>query len=53
MFVANVLAKAGYFGGNPQTILETDGGIVLDTFNYEMFCRQYDTVNILINKDNK
>ena len=50
MFVANVLAKAGYFGGNPLTVLNTDGGIVLDTYNYEIFCRQYDTALNVLNK---
>lgn len=53
MYIANILAKEGYFGGNPQTILNTDGGIVLDTFHYEMFCREYEATSILLNKDSK
>ena len=49
MWVANTLARAGYFSGNPQTVLDTDGGIVLDTYNYEMYCRQYDFVQQVLN----
>ena len=53
MYIANILAKEGYFGGNPQTILNTDGGIVLDNFHYEMFFREYDNALYYLNKEKK
>ena len=46
--IANVLAKSGYFGGNPETIMNAQGDLVIDAFHYEMFTRDYEnTLNEL------
>ena len=45
-----MLAKSGYFGGNPQTVLTTPVDIVLQTYQYEMFTREYEETYYEINK---
>ena len=50
MFVAQVLAENGRFGGDVQKILNTDGSIVLDTYYYINFVNRYNTVNFELNR---
>lgn len=48
--IANSLAKAGYFGGNPQTVYEAPVDVVLDVYNYEQFTGQYESTYYEMNK---
>lgn len=50
MYVAQVLAENGRFGGDVQKILDTDGGIVLDTFYYINYTNQYKYVEYELNR---
>ena len=45
-----MLAKSGYFGGNPETVLNASGDIVIDTFYYEMFSRDLEQATMELNK---
>ena len=48
--IANILAKSGYFGGNPEEVLKANGDIVIDTFYYEMFARDLEQATTELNK---
>ena len=37
------LAKSGYYAGNPDYIYASDVQTVIDTYQYEMFMRDYET----------
>lgn len=45
------LAKAGYFSGNPLTIYKTPVDIVMDTYHYEVFTREYESTLFELNKE--
>ena len=47
--IAFRLAKAGYGGGNPETILEMPVDIVMGLVQYEVFTAEYETQFIKIN----
>lgn len=47
------LAKSGYFGSNPETILNSPVDLVFQTYHYEIFTREYDETNIELNKEKK
>lgn len=49
-FVAMRLAKQGYFGGDPQKILDAPIDIVLDIMHYEAFESDYMQVYDELNK---
>lgn len=51
--IACLLAKTGYFGGNPQIILNSPIDIVLQTYQYEIFTREYEETYYELNKENK
>jgi len=53
MIIANTLAKSGYFGGNPETVLNAPVDIVLNAFQYEIFSRDYENAIIELNKEGK
>lgn len=44
------LAKEGYFNGNPNIILNSPADLVLQTYHYEMFTRQYEETFVELNK---
>ena len=50
---AVTLAKSGYFGGNPQIVLNTPVDIVLQTYQYEMFTRKFEETCHEMNKEVK
>ena len=45
------LAKAGWFGGDPEKVLEAPGDIVLAILQYETFSAQYERRFIEINRE--
>lgn len=47
------LAKSGYFNSDPQKILETPIDLVMKTYHYEIFAREYEETYIELNKDTK
>ena len=49
--IAVTLAKSGYFAGNPDVVLNTPIDIVLHTYHYEMFTRDYETTYYELNKE--
>lgn len=51
--VANTLAKAGYFGGNPENVYNARVDIVLDVYHYEQFTRDYESTYYELNKTEK
>ena len=47
------LAKSGFFCGNPQLILDSSVDIVMHTYNYEIFSRNYEETINEMNKERK
>lgn len=52
MFVAQVLAENGRFGGDIQKILDADGSIVIDTFHYINYVNERKYVEFMLNRKN-
>lgn len=50
--IALSLAKAGYYNGNPEQVLEGRIDIVLQLFYFEDFCNKYQITEIELNKEN-
>lgn len=48
--IALTLAKAGYYQGDPEKILNARIDLVLQTYNYEMFTRDLETTFSELNK---
>lgn len=48
-----MLAKAGWFNGNPSTIDAAPVDVVIYSYHYEMFSRKYDAACIELNKVDK
>lgn len=48
-----ILAKSGYFNSNPEVVMNTPIDIVMQTYHYEMFCRQYEETSYELNKEKK
>jgi hypothetical protein len=44
------LAKAGYYGGDPEKVLQARVDIVLSLMQYESFRNDYQEVEYFINK---
>jgi hypothetical protein len=51
--IAVTLAKAGFFNGNPQSVCDAPVDIVMDTYHYEIFTREYEITHYELNKTNK
>ena len=51
--VALTLAKSGFFSGNPQLILNSSVDLVMQTYHYEIFTRNYEETVNEMNKENK
>lgn len=47
------LAESGYYGGNPETVLNAQFDIVYKTYQYEMFKREYEETYDELNKETK
>lgn len=47
------LAKSGYYGGNPENVFMASCDIVMKTYHYEMYTRQYEATYIELNKESK
>ena len=45
-----MLAKAGYFSGNPEVIYNSPVDLVFKTYQYEMFMRDFENTYHEINK---
>lgn len=43
MLISLKLAKAGYFGGNPESVLQARVNVVLEALEYEKYLYDYDT----------
>lgn len=48
-----MLAKAGWFNGNPSTIDSAPVDEVINSYHYEIFSRNYDAACIELNKVDK
>ena len=48
-----MLAKAGWFNGNPSTVDKTPVHEVINAYHYEIFCREYEATEIELNKAEK
>lgn len=48
-----MLAKAGWFNGNPCEIDKSPVDEVINAYHYEIFCRNYEQTAIELNKENK
>lgn len=51
--IANVLAKEGWYGGNPLTVFASPVDIVLHSYHYEIFTREYQSSYNELNKVQK
>jgi hypothetical protein len=49
--IAYQLAKAGYWGGNPEAILEAKADTVMETYFYEIFLKEYEKAFMELNKE--
>lgn len=45
------LAKSGYFGGNPDNVLNAPASTVLHIVNYESFENEYENAYTEMNKE--
>jgi len=45
------LAKAGYYGGNPEAILQAPVTVVIGMLDYEGFIDDYENAYIELNKE--
>lgn len=50
MFFAMQLAKAGYFSGDPQSVLNAPVTVVQAAIHYESFVSEYETAYHDLNK---
>lgn len=50
LFIAARLAKAGYFGGDPQAVLEASVITVKSLLDYEAFEGEYEKEYIALNR---
>lgn len=48
--IALTLAKAGLFGGNPYTVLNTPVDIVIQAFHFNNFMQDYEEASIQLNR---
>ena len=44
--IALYLARNNYYSGNPETVLNSNGTLVIQAYQYEMFCREYENAVI-------
>lgn len=44
--IALYLARANYYGGNPETVLNSNGTLVIQAYQFEVFCRDYESATI-------
>lgn len=51
MFTALTIAKNGFFGGNPETVLNAPVDIVIATKQYIEFLQDFDDTSIELNKE--
>lgn len=49
-YIILMLAKAGYFGGNPSTVLNTPIDWVMKCYHYENFVNKYQNAEMELNK---
>lgn len=47
-----MLAKAGWFNGNPSAIDNTPVDEVINAYHYEIFCREYEMTEFELNREN-
>ena len=47
------LARSGFFGGNPEKVLNSSVDIVMQTYHYEIFSRNYEETVNEMNKERK
>lgn len=50
MLIAFRLAKAGYFGGNPELAMQARVDVVIGLFEYEKFLNDYEEAFRELNK---
>lgn len=51
LFIAMRLAKAGYYGGNPQAVLQAPVTVVIGMLEYEGFNDEYENAYMALNKE--
>jgi hypothetical protein len=51
LIIALSVAKAGYYGGNLQTIMKAPLDLVLAAYEYEIFLKDYEAHYIELNKN--
>lgn len=47
------LAKAGFYGGDPENVLNARADIVMQTYHYENFTRELDATFTELNNKSK
>ncbi len=51
--IALKVAKAGYYGGNPETVMKAKASLVLSVLEYEHFLVDYENAEYELNKATK
>ena len=51
--ISLILAKSGFYGGDPDKVLDAPIDKVLQAYQYEMFLREYETTARELNKEGK
>jgi hypothetical protein len=52
MVIALRLAKAGYWGGDPEKVLSAPADMVISAMQYEMYQQEYERTWVELNKEN-
>ena len=47
------LAKSGYYNGNPELIFNSSADMVMKTYYYEIYTREYESTYLELNKETK
>lgn len=51
--IVYILAKAGWYGGNPETIKNIPVDTVINSYHFEIYSREYEATCIELNKADK
>ena len=49
--IAMTLAKSGYYGGNPEAVFNASIDMVMKTYHYEIYTREYEATYLELNKE--
>lgn len=48
--IAYTLAKSGWYGGNPENVYNSPVDVVINSYHFEIYSREYESTYIELNK---